>query len=127
MINKNDLRRTSGVYMIINTVNKRFYIGSTRDFQARWQNHLSCFVNQAHSNSAFQRCWNESRQEDFEFIVLEEVEDIEHLVEREVAWMKTYRVPDNDRCFNPRLAVKQPMHWRKRLEMERLTAKRSAS
>lgn len=107
MIKIDDLPETAGVYMIIHTPSKRFYIGSTNNFQTRWKGHLSTLTHQYHSNSKFQNFWNENRAEDFEFEILEVIATPNQtvLVECENKWMTLFLIPGNPRAFNPRQAV----------------------
>lgn len=71
-----------GVYSIINKINLKKYIGSTTEsFIKRWNLHKWELRNNKHKNSHLQYAWNKYKEENFEFIILEELES--NILERE--------------------------------------------
>lgn len=61
-----------GVYKILNTVNKRHYIGSTKQkIRLRLNHHLQALRNNKHKNTHLQRAWNKYGEKNFKFIILE--------------------------------------------------------
>lgn len=48
----------SGVYKILNTVNSKFYIGSSEDMDIRWGQHVNALNRGKHRNRHLQRAWN---------------------------------------------------------------------
>lgn len=60
----------TGIYMIKNTRNGRFYIGSAIRFSHRWATHLRGLNANKHHSKFMQRDWNKSGPDCFEFEVL---------------------------------------------------------
>lgn len=106
MIQYESIPKAPGVYMIVNTANHMFYIGSTFNLRKRCKEHIRSAQAQSHFNKRFQKCWNESNPDDFEFVILEHLEKPAKwvLVEAEITWMKFYLIPDNPRALNSGLA-----------------------
>jgi predicted GIY-YIG superfamily endonuclease len=63
------------IYEILNLKNNKFYIGSTINFQKRKSEHISKLNSKTHYNRKLQNSWNKHGEENFKFIVLEEVQD----------------------------------------------------
>lgn len=60
----------TGIYMIKNTKNGRFYIGSAMRFSHRWGTHLRDLKNNRHHSKFMQRDWNKCGDECFNFSIL---------------------------------------------------------
>lgn len=74
----------SGVYKITNTVNGKFYIGSSYDIEDRWNCHIRNLTNGNHPNPKLQHAWNKYKKDNFIFEVIEETStEKEILFERE--------------------------------------------
>lgn len=71
------------IYKIINLINDKIYIGSTCDFVARKRKHLNSLRIQNHHSVLLQRSFDKYGEDAFKFQILEEVEDVELLLERE--------------------------------------------
>ena len=79
-----------GIYKILNTVNNKFYIGSTiQGFGQRWSQHRTLLYRNKHTNSYLQNAWNKYGKEKFVFIELELIttRDISKIREREQYWI----------------------------------------
>lgn len=62
----------TGIYKIINTVNNKYYVGSTQEsFIIRWCNHLQALRNKTHKNQHLQRAFNKYGEESFKFTIIE--------------------------------------------------------
>lgn len=72
----------SGIYKITNLVNGKFYIGSSKEIENRWECHKRDLRNKSHINPKLQNAWSFYGEEKFEFSVVEEVEN-SLLLERE--------------------------------------------
>lgn len=59
-----------GIYIITNTINGKFYIGSSSDIQQRFYNHKSKLLNKTHINLHLQNSVNKYGFENFKFQVL---------------------------------------------------------
>jgi group I intron endonuclease len=60
----------SGLYIILNLVNYKFYLGSAKDLQGRFRTHKSLLNQNKHHSIYLQRAWNKYEKENFEFVVL---------------------------------------------------------
>lgn len=61
-----------GIYRIINLVNQKYYLGSSKNIQARWKyEHLKLLRNNKHENIKLQRAWNKYGEINFKLEILE--------------------------------------------------------
>ncbi len=76
-----------GVYVWVNTINGKIYVGSATDVARRKHAHTAMLNGQRHPNSHLQAAWLMYGPEAFEFDLLEEVDDLIWLRAREQAWI----------------------------------------
>lgn len=77
----------TGIYLIINTINGKIYIGSSVDIIQRWFEHASALDRNMHKNKHLQAAWNKYGGEPFfHFCVVEEC-TIENLLIIEQLWL----------------------------------------
>ena len=70
-----------GVYKITNTVNNKFYIGSTSvTFKGRLRDHLSQLRRGIHANIYLQEDWNIFGEDSFEFSIIKILESSEEIL-----------------------------------------------
>jgi len=62
----------SGIYKITNTINGKFYIGSSINLRQRFNEHIGMLVKNEHPNFILQRSWNKHGQNKFTFEIIEE-------------------------------------------------------
>jgi len=79
-----------GIYCIINTLNYRFYIGSSVDIKSRWQHHQKELNKGIHGNKHLQHAWLKYGGENFKFIFLEPCE-CENRIKIEQSWLDECR------------------------------------
>jgi group I intron endonuclease len=96
-----------GIYKIINKHNDNFYIGSAVNLKRRKARHFSELRHNKHDNKHLQNAWNLYGESNFEFTVVELVEDKANLYEAEDRWLnghvgKLY-------CYNLGMAAISPM------------------
>lgn len=77
-----------GIYLITNKINGKKYVGSTHDFISRWRGHKSMLNRGVHFNNHLQNSWNKYGENNFEFSVLEALDESidnfeQYLIERE--------------------------------------------
>lgn len=72
-----------GIYQIKNLINNKIYIGSSTNIDKRWNNHIYKWLKNTHPNLHFQNAFNKYGIENFIFEILEIVEDVNLLIERE--------------------------------------------
>lgn len=77
----------SGIYKITNWINGKFYIGSAVHFKKRWSIHKSQLNNKKHDNRHLQAAWNKYGTNQFIFHIIEFVDNLELLLEREQYWI----------------------------------------
>lgn len=61
----------SGIYKLTNKANNRLYIGSTKEFKARWKQHTASLKHNKHSNKFLQADYNKCGDEVFVFEIVE--------------------------------------------------------
>jgi group I intron endonuclease len=91
----------SGVYMIVNKINGKRYVGSAVNLEKRWKEHLYALRGGYHT-IRFQRSYNKYGEKSFEFIIMEEVKDKNQLIPREQTWLDWYKsyLPENGYNIN---------------------------
>lgn len=72
-----------GIYKITNTKNGHFYIGKSKNIRSRWLWHIDSFRKGHGTNKYFQRVWNLYHMNSFVFDIIEMVDDVTKLGERE--------------------------------------------
>ena len=86
--------KISGIYLIVNTVNGKVYVGQAVDIQRRWRRHKTDLRGGYHTNKRLQRAWNKYSEGTFEFRVLE-LCSVEQLDLREQFYLNYYMT---ERC-----------------------------
>jgi len=86
-----------GVYIIVNKINGKKYVGSSFNINSRWKDHLSMLRKGVHHSPHFQNAYNIDGEKEFEFIIMEPVEDPNKLVFAEQIWLDYYKsyLPEN--------------------------------
>jgi len=105
--NYNEQSKSSGIYVIFNSYNWRIYVGSCKEFKARWRaGHYGSLKNNKHSNKFLQSDFNKCREllghDDFlEFHVLENMPNStrKDRLMREETWIKVH-FDNGKNCYN---------------------------
>ena len=66
-----DLAKKSGIYMLINKINGKRYIGSSKNLRARLWEHRSLLRHNKHINQHLQNAWNKYGEINFEYSIIE--------------------------------------------------------
>ncbi|NFF77676.1 hypothetical protein FCV38_11955 [Clostridium sporogenes] len=91
---------TMGIYKIEQLSTNKLYIGSSKNIESRWQEHIRVLKNNKHHSWKLQRAWNRSKKEsNFKFEIIEEVENKKDLFSCEQYWLDFYK-SYNDNNFN---------------------------
>lgn len=90
----------SGVYKITNLINDKIYVGSANNLRARWHRHRSELSKNKHHNKHLQSSWNKYGEDCFEFRVIEIVDNISILQNREQYWLDTLKSYDRQNGYN---------------------------
>ena len=81
----------SGIYKITNIKTNKFYIGSSKHLNERWQEHKEMLNNNKHINPKLQHSWNYHGGETaFKFEILENVE-AEKILQREQFYLDAFK------------------------------------
>lgn len=91
--------RKQGIYKITNTLNKKMYIGSSKNIKHRLKVHLRNLINNNHPNSRLQNSFNKYGIEHFSFSVVSYQPDLskEDLLELEELIINSY---EREELFN---------------------------
>lgn len=89
MIDLSKIPTTCGVYCFKNKINNKIYIGSAKNLRKRFVQHISNLRLNKHHSIHFQNAWNKYKEENFEYNVIELVEDISILLVREQYYLDT--------------------------------------
>lgn len=92
-----DFKDGMGIYKITNTNNNKIYIGSSVDLLHRKATHISKLNSNSHDNIYLQRSFNKYNGDGFIFDVVEFIEDVNLLIEREQYWIDLFQ------SYNPEL------------------------
>lgn len=107
---KHSLEEThrTGIYYILNTLNGKFYIGSTSwignfpsrmGFRHRWGCHINDLKANRHESRHLQNAWNKYGEENFDFCIAEFVEP-ERCIEVEQMYLDLFPKGDREDVYN---------------------------
>lgn len=91
-------KKICGVYKITNTVNGKFYVGSSKDVEKRWLQHRNDLDANKHGNPYLQNAWNKYGCQNFKFQIIEEC-PLEVQFEREQFYLNKLN-PFDDNGYN---------------------------
>ena len=92
--------KVQGIYVILNILNNKCYIGSSRNIRKRKSQHIKELKDNLHYNAHLQAAWNKYGADKFIFTVLEEVADRADLWTRELHWIKVKNSLDRQFGYN---------------------------
>lgn len=93
--------KTAFVYGIRNKKSGKYYVGSTRNLEMRWEEHRRLLDNGEHSQK-LQKAWDESFPEEWEWIILEDKIPIIQQFQSEQHWIDSLKAFENGYNTNPR-------------------------
>lgn len=99
------------IYKIRNTVNGKFYVGSTVDARVRFQTHRRRLRKGSHQSPHMQAAWNKYGEECFIFEIVEHVENGEDLLKAEQKWLDAHA--GKSYCYNWAIDASAPMRGKK--------------
>ena len=91
---------STGIYIITNKTNGKFYIGSSVKIEQRWVQHKSDLRLEKHHSRHLQRAYDKYGDNAFEFRILEEVKDAQRLLIREQHYLDTLTPYQRDVGYN---------------------------
>ena len=86
--------------MIINLINGKKYIGSTTNYSRRFKKHFYELRKGIHGNKHLQQAYVKYGEEMFKFLILEKIEDITILRDRELEYIHQYNTLNNKFGYN---------------------------
>lgn len=89
----------SAVYLLLNKVNSKLYIGSTTNIHSRWSLHKRQLNTNSHANFHLQSAWNKYGADAFGFSILEECSK-DQLLSREQFWLNYTKCYDRNKGYN---------------------------
>src|SRR3989304_4120550 len=116
------MKRISGGYMILNRINGKKYIGSSKDVYNRWNQHLTELRKGKHTKH-IQAAYYKYGEESFVFMVIEIIKYLDQLTTREQYWKDFYKSYDRiygyDICryASSTLGYKHTEETRKRMSL----------
>jgi len=94
-----ELDTKSGIYEIINIINGKKYIGSSKDIWNRWFTHRRDLINNNHHSNRLQRAVNKYGIENFRFNSIEYVDENE-LIKKEQYYLDLYKAYNSKYGYN---------------------------
>jgi group I intron endonuclease len=88
---------TSGVYGILNLINDKIYIGSSKSIKNRFKWHFNALENNKHHSILLQRAWNKYGEDAFIFFIIERTID---LLLQEQYWLDRFASYNVDCGYN---------------------------
>lgn len=118
-----------GIYKICNIKTNKNYIGSSKDIDKRFKEHIRMLENNCHHSSKLQRSYNATKDKTvFQFLIIEIVDDIELLKEREQHYIDMYDSFNNgyncsEKVDNPKYCLKNQSKTKNKIELDLLYKK----
>lgn len=97
-----------GVYAIRNAVNGSLYIGSAANVTKRWGAHRNYLIHGSHHSEHLQRAYDKYGRDSFSFEMIEYLDDISLLIEREQLWMDFFK-PQYNVCKRAGIPGSKPV------------------
>lgn len=94
-----------GVYKIVNTINNKWYIGSSNNIERRFYRHKWHLINNHHDNLYLQNAWNKYSEENFKF------EPISFCKEEELLYHEQQLIDKLKPEYNFNLKTFKPPSW----------------
>ncbi len=113
------VKKIIGIYGIRHKLSKLIYVGSSCNIINRWRRHRWLLRLDKHPNPYLQNAWNKYGEEAFEFIILEEIENLENLSIKEKYWMDYYKSYLDNYGYNAKLITKDDEQRYTPKELER--------
>ena len=97
---ENTFETYGSIYKIINKVDGKYYVGSSRDIlEFRWPKHKRQLINNNHPNDYLQNSWNKYGSESFKYEIIENC-SIDILLQREEYWIQNLNSHKNGNGYN---------------------------
>jgi group I intron endonuclease len=118
------MKTISGIYCIENKINGKKYIGSSKNISKREKTHFSQLENLKHKNLKIQGSYNKHGKDNFIFFILEIVENLSKLIEREQHYIDTINPEYNINIIaNSSLGIKRSEETKEKIRKANLGLK----
>lgn len=107
---------TEGIYKIVNSVNGKYYVGSTNNFKKRWICHRYLLKANRHHNTKLQNAWNKYGENSFNFIIVES--NFDSLLSLEQTYLDIAKL-NSVICYNLSFDARAPWRGKKLSESHR--------
>jgi len=102
----------SFIYKIVNLKNNKLYIGQTRNFKSRINQHVGSLNKKSHQNKYLQRSFDKHGYDNFNIEIIEEVQ-LDNLTEREQYWCDYYKSYNRENGYNQLKDVRSPWYGKR--------------
>lgn len=92
------LNPKSGIYKIVNKVDGKYYVGSSKNIIKRWSTHTNKLIRGVHKNQKLQSAWNKHKESSFDFLIVEETIQSQ-LLTNEQKYLDIAK-SEQDKCYN---------------------------
>lgn len=99
---KEELTNKWGIYKILNTINGKFYIGSSKNLRKRLYEHFRELNLGIHSNKHLQNAWIKYRKEGFKFCILKIIDNTENFTDTQLRELETKYI-QKTMCYKPEI------------------------
>lgn len=98
-------RKRCGIYVIVNTINNKKYVGKSTNIYIRIKQHITTLNTRSKDeNRHLTNSWHKYGRENFDYFIIEYLwPDMELLSERELYWMETLDTVNRDKGYNLRM------------------------
>jgi group I intron endonuclease len=94
-----DTTNVSGIYKIVNRINGKYYVGSSKNvFEYRFKKHIYELNENVHHNDHLQKSWNKHGSSAFDFVLVEPVNPLD-LNKIEQNYLDIAK-QEQDKCYN---------------------------
>ena len=109
-----------GIYQIKNLINNKKYIGQSIHIEKRWFDHKRCYEAHLESSPLLYQAFKKYGVENFEFSILEEVENRDLLNERESYYIQSLNTlsPNGYNCILPDTLLKGEENLKNKLSLD---------
>ena len=90
-----NIGKISGIYKIINKIDNKYYVGSSKNIYKRWIKHKSLLRHNKHINDYLQNAFNLHGEANFEFVIIEKCL-VENLKKLEQKYLDIAKSTQND-------------------------------
>jgi len=91
-----------GIYKIINKINRKYYVGSSTNIHHRWWKHKRNLYKNCHPNIHLQSSWNQYKEKNFDFVVIEPMSEKvtkKEIILTEQKWLDIAK-SESYKCYN---------------------------